>query len=520
MKFTNIANWGLFSCLFGAILLLGNSPLAGAAKSEVQVSALVLKVEGKGAAQVRRKSGVTSSLGINQEIFAGDKITTDKDSLVELGLVDGTLIKIGTNSEYIFSSGQPQKGFLSHIFQLTKGSVRALIEKRTEKKTVKFRINTPSGTMGVRGTEILITHSDKDETTKLFLLEGVAGFGNPNCDKEKICISVTGGNWSQIKKGQKHPSPPRPFTGQDLLAETTDAAGVKQKDTSLLQLLGIKNEASEMDKIQAKELAALINDASLRMQVAQNDLLNRDEELRKAMEQAIADGTFDQYMRLAERFDDIKNGKKKTRTSESFSAIAKTRKFALASAILKTGKVSLSSSSSKGPATSTSTGTNLKTSSGSDITSIESAEGVGSVQGKIEEANAIAEKLNLAVTAGGGGSAADQLTAQVVAQLSGDQVVAQSYKEYYNTYTYYDQCEWWQLLCGDEKYNGHWYEEESENSLMKENTTVVKSSGTCYETKKTCGKILQPCDLSSGKFCTPTWKDECTETKVVVKCPQ
>jgi hypothetical protein len=144
------------------------------------------------------------------------------------------------------------------------------------------------------------------------------------------------------------------------------------------------------------------------------------------------------------------------------------------------------------------------------------------VQGKIDEAKAIAEKLNMAVTTGttGSGKTVDQLDAKTVDQLIKDVVVFQTSEQYYKTFTYYEKCEWWQVFCGDEVYQGSWYEAETEKSLLKESTTVTKSAGTCYQLKETCGRILQPCDLSSGKFCTPIWKDECVESRVIVTCPQ
>ncbi len=552
------------------------------AKGNTSIKASVVKVEGKGLSQIRRKSGVTSTVGLGQEIEVGDKITTDKDSLIDILLSDGTLVKIGTNSEYKFLGAQPKSGFLYHAFELLRGSVRAMVEKHPDKKNIKFRINTPAGTMGVRGTEIVLNHQKTGEKTSLYLLEGTAIFGNPNCEKEKICIEVNAGEWAAISKGQTKPSPVEKFDAEDLFggsendgkgsnadgsadksgkdgsssaegkSNSENKDGTKndevaklleqQEKEAMLKLLGLAKSSKIGEQISEKDLMALLDEASGLMRDAQNKLLRRDEKLRQAMEQAISNGTFDQYMKLANRFDELQSKVKKSQTSQEFSPIERAKKFELANAILSTGKVQLVSPKNTGSADAVKKAysadgkASIMTSSEISVSKEKTISAVGgeTFAGKIAEADSVSKQLQTVTlsqststavesktdqTAADGAEVEAQLTDQVVKELAKDEVISTKYKEYQEYYSYYEKCEWWQLLCGDEYYNGAWYDKETTKSTMTETRTVSRTSGVCYETRKVCGKILKPCDLSQGKFCEPTWSYECKEEKKVVTCP-
>lgn len=571
MKSWKLCNWGHVLGFSATILLsILVAPVSLAASSGgPSIKATVVKVDGKGLAQLRRKSGTTSAVGVGQELEVGDKITTDRDSLIDLLLNDGTLVKIGTNSEYKFLGAQAKTGFLYHAFELVRGSVRALVEKNQDKKNVKFRINTPAGTMGVRGTEILMNHQKEGEKTSLYLLEGVATFGNPNCEKEKVCIEVKAGEWAVISKGQKKPSAVERFKAEDLLgafsekqkagkpedgknkddgslaksgtagSEAESASLLEQQNReALLKLLGVRKAGSAVSEIGEKDLAALLDEASSLMRDAQNKLLNRDDNLRKAMEAAMANGTFDQYMKLANRFDDLRSQVKKNRANEDLSPMVRAKKFQLASAILSTGKVQLVSPQNPGSTSaikkaysadgkaSIMTSGEIAVSDGKEI----SALGGDSLSGKLSEAESVAKQLQTVTVTQGTSPTVDkqqvevkdveaQLTEELAKELEKEVVISTSQKEYDKSYTYYEKCSFFLIFCDDKYYEGDWYEKQYATSTMTETKTVSKTSGVCYETRKTCGKVMKPCDLSQGKMCTPTFVYECTEDKKVVTCP-
>ena len=112
------------AAIFAIGLFFHSEPMRATEPTEDALSALVLKVEGDGIAQVRKRSGVMAAAGARGRVFAGDKIITDGRSAVHLLLHDGSVIKIGFNSEFALEKVENQGRFLSWLFQLAKGSVQ------------------------------------------------------------------------------------------------------------------------------------------------------------------------------------------------------------------------------------------------------------------------------------------------------------------------------------------------------------------------------------------------------------
>lgn len=145
-------------------------PQAQAVEPDGKELALVISVEGGGNPKIRKKAGIESVAGVNSKLLPGDRIITDKASTVSLSLSDGTIIKVGRNSEYKVESNEKVSGFMTWVFSLTKGSIRALVERSPDKKTVKFRVNTPVGTMGVRGTELIVSYNEVTNVMEVYTL--------------------------------------------------------------------------------------------------------------------------------------------------------------------------------------------------------------------------------------------------------------------------------------------------------------------------------------------------------------
>jgi len=180
----------------------------------------VAQIEGRGIVKIRRARGTEIIAAVGDKLSPGDKIVTDGESTVDLNLNDGTLIRVGLNTDYTVEAIEEEKpGLWSWSFGMVSGSIRALVEKSKQKGFVKFKVNTPSGTMGVRGTEILLT--ERDDTLELTTLHGEALLGPTKADFKNIkqFVSVGAGYRSWIKKGMKRAVKPIPFTMKDLLVK-------------------------------------------------------------------------------------------------------------------------------------------------------------------------------------------------------------------------------------------------------------------------------------------------------------
>ena len=179
--------------------------------------ASIVRLQGSGTTKIRRKAGTISVAARDDKIFEGDRLITDGASMAELLLVDGSMIRVGLNSEYKLENVKKEKRIWSYGFGLEKGSVRALVEKSSDKKTVKFRTRSPAGSMGVRGTEFIFNFDKVTRYSEIYTLSGLVFFGAPDCEKKKTCINVPKGKKSRIKEGDERPEAISDFAMQDLL---------------------------------------------------------------------------------------------------------------------------------------------------------------------------------------------------------------------------------------------------------------------------------------------------------------
>ncbi len=116
---------------------------------------LVKSVEGKA---VLTRSGETESVVAGMEIKMGDVIKTGRDGAVGLIFSDDTIISMGPSTElavedYLF---EPVEGKLAFIARIIKGTVSYLSGQISKLSPESVKLVTPSATIGVRGTHVLV----------------------------------------------------------------------------------------------------------------------------------------------------------------------------------------------------------------------------------------------------------------------------------------------------------------------------------------------------------------------------
>jgi hypothetical protein len=530
-------------CLLSAIaafLITGQPQQVWAAKSaNDKPYATVVKVDGDGFPKVRRRAGTVSTAGVEQEILAGDRIITDGKSIVELALNDGTLVRVGPNSEYRLEAAEPKQGFVSWVFHLTRGSVRALVEKSPDKRNVRFRVNTPAGTMGVRGTELVLMHRQDTGVTTLYTIEGLVEFGALDCPRKRSCVEVATGQSSYIKRGQAAPSDPAAFDSLALLrggasggeedAGTVQAAGPSQEQIESLALFLDMNQAAagggEIGR--AGDAAALLKRAeemlaraSSEMADHQDRLLERDKALREQMHAAMNDGTFNSRMKVAERFDDAARGSKRSgqeRAREAYSGPLQAKKFALSEALLKTEQFSAEAAiirAQRKPPAGSVQATSLEETQRLMNAALSQLEKSQAIATQVERQAAAVEAELAALDSKKSASLNKELTLETTGEmLSKDKLLGTVYDSYTHTFTYIERsCGLFGLSCKDKTRYAS-YEDQRKESLYQ------TATGTCYKTVQNCKVGMIPCDLSSGKYCKPTYQNICKEDRVQVRCP-
>jgi hypothetical protein len=135
-------------------------------------SAFALELAGtvermQGSAQIISGSR-QKALEVKSEVFQGDQITTASDAELLLRLTDGTVLAVRPNtnlvvSEYRFNNKDSNNDNL--LIKLVKGGLRTVTGAIGKKNPQKVRFNTPTATIGIRGTDFevaVLEESKKD----------------------------------------------------------------------------------------------------------------------------------------------------------------------------------------------------------------------------------------------------------------------------------------------------------------------------------------------------------------------
>ncbi len=103
---------------------------------------------------------------IAEDVVFNEQIETNENGLVQILLVDGTTFTVGPSSSLTIDKFvyDPDKGEAEAIASVARGAFR-LIGGLATRRRGSFRINTPSGTMGIRGAMVeLVVDKSRDQT--------------------------------------------------------------------------------------------------------------------------------------------------------------------------------------------------------------------------------------------------------------------------------------------------------------------------------------------------------------------
>jgi VCBS repeat-containing protein len=109
-----------------------------------------------GGAAVQRADGTVETLQVGIKIFQNDVIRTDADGVLSVTFVDGTIFTLASGSRMIIDEliYDPDGADNSGSFSLIQGGFVFIAGQVA--KTGTMDINTPSATMGIRGTTVLV----------------------------------------------------------------------------------------------------------------------------------------------------------------------------------------------------------------------------------------------------------------------------------------------------------------------------------------------------------------------------
>jgi len=160
------------------ILVLGLSLAPGAAFADASGKALDVDRD----ARAETKAGV-KELTVGSDVFIGDRVVTDARGLVQIKFSDSTKLVVGPNSALVIedyllredgSGGKFAINALSGTFRFVTGGA----------SKDRYLIETPTGTIGVRGTSFDF-NSDARHMS-LMLYHGAVVI----CNKSNQCVTV------------------------------------------------------------------------------------------------------------------------------------------------------------------------------------------------------------------------------------------------------------------------------------------------------------------------------------------
>ena len=186
----------------------------------------------EGRASVQRVDGTVEALAVGTQVYQDDVVSTEDDGALALTFVDGTMFTLAADSrmvldELIYSPGGSGN---SAVFDLVEGGFVFVAGQVA--RTGDMEVATPSATMGIRGTTVLveIASSQGNVTVSVSLTEdfdgsGVGAIELRNLDGTLIAnITSTSDTWV-VPTGQGAFSVPRSAADDaDDAAILTDAA--------------------------------------------------------------------------------------------------------------------------------------------------------------------------------------------------------------------------------------------------------------------------------------------------------
>ncbi|WP_051321467.1 FecR domain-containing protein [Chrysiogenes arsenatis] len=119
----------------------------------------------EGSAEAVAADGVRRALAIKGDIFQNDTVLTQQNGKVQLMFTDNSVFTIGPNSELVVDTFvfDPNQGAGESAIQVTKGAFRFVTGKIARNDFEKMRVNTPTATIGIRGTLVAGNQIDGGE---------------------------------------------------------------------------------------------------------------------------------------------------------------------------------------------------------------------------------------------------------------------------------------------------------------------------------------------------------------------
>ena len=203
MQYRGILKW-VRACSLAVLAMIAIAAIAPAAHAQNTVGTITQLA---GTANIQR-AGATIAVAPNMPVMLHDRIATDANASLTIGLVDNSSLQLGASSTLVIDEsvlvngvGAPSK------VGLLNGDLHSLIVGAMRGSSTTFEVNTPNAIGAVRGTDFQM-HTDTNgrqgypdcfQFTDLSVNDGTVQFCNTATPPE--CKDIKGGQHSTMACG-------------------------------------------------------------------------------------------------------------------------------------------------------------------------------------------------------------------------------------------------------------------------------------------------------------------------------
>ncbi|HEY8280507.1 MAG TPA: FecR domain-containing protein [Bdellovibrionota bacterium] len=293
------------------VLIVGQGAQAGQPDSgnnsfSSEIPAIILKLEGEGTANIRKKSGILETAGARGRLLPGDRVVTDERTAVYLTLNDGTVIKVGLSSELEVEKAEEQGKSIFWEFKLLRGGARVLVE-RLPPAEPRLRILTPTSEVALAHGEFVVAHGQGSGFSFLYVFSGTAEFGPSGCLREKHCESIQTNQSAMLKAGKKSPDRSGKVDLTELFGLLAPEGGARQVGIETSARVSLFRDARRAagkytQGLDDASLRRIVDDAHAELWAAQDRVIGRTKDERDAMHDSVLDGLFLDTLDAADAF--------------------------------------------------------------------------------------------------------------------------------------------------------------------------------------------------------------------------
>ena len=194
-------------------------------------------------ADAKTKAPIVLKAGNN--LYPGDVVNTASDGAVKILLKDKTIIDLGGSALFKVAQFKPNDGANRQVeLDMMFGKMRVAVPKKVEGEG-KFQIKTRAATMGVRGTEFVVstaleTSNENEKTTppqtSVVVLQGKVDVAKPGDASAAVPTHLTAGNQLTAQVG----APPSAMVKLNETQLNTVSASSKVTDNTFSRAVTIE----------------------------------------------------------------------------------------------------------------------------------------------------------------------------------------------------------------------------------------------------------------------------------------